>query len=328
MNTANPATSPVAPADFLAAQRGDRNAFARLVLATQKTVATIALAVTRDVQLSEDIAQNTYVKAWQRLASMQNPESLLPWLRQVTRNEAIDHLRRRRHQEVALDTEDSRIAGAAATGPDPEAWMHDRQRSEQLARALDAVPDDSREVLLLFYREGQSSQQVASLLGLSDGAVRKRLQRAREGLQSELLAQVADVARHSAPGLAFAALVVGSLGPRDAAAATAATATAGKWALGAVGAVLAALAVVVGAVVIDVRRAMRRARSPSERTALLRHGIVYAAVMASFVGMLFWSKHGDWSQARLLGVSAGYSLVIIGLGIARARIYRRHRPKP
>lgn len=47
--------------------------------------------------------------------------------------------------------------------------------------------------------------------------------------------------------------------------------------------------------------------------------------MASFVGMLFWSKHGDWSQARLLTVSALYSLVIIGLGVARTRIHRRSR---
>ncbi|MFP7723549.1 RNA polymerase sigma factor [Lysobacter sp. A3-1-A15] len=324
MNETATTMNPVGHADFLAAQRGDRNAFARLVLATQKTVASVALAVTRDVQLSEDIAQDTFVKAWQRIGSMQDPESLLPWLRQVTRNGAIDHVRRRRHQEVALDVDDPRMVGATACGPEPDTWMDHRQRSEQLARALDAVPDDSREVLLLFYREGQSSRHVAALLGLSDGAVRKRLQRARDALQSELLAQVGEVARHSAPGLAFAALVVGSLGPREAAATTA-TAAGGKWALGALGSVLAALALVLGAVMIDVRLAMRRARTSAERSALLRHGLLYAAVMASFVGMLFWSSHADWSQARLLAVSGLYSLVIIALGVGRARIHRRHR---
>ncbi|MGY0799428.1 RNA polymerase sigma factor [Lysobacter sp. A286] len=325
MNETTPAMNPVGDADFFAAQRGDRNAFGRLVLATQKTVATVALAVTRDVQLSEDIAQDTYVKAWQRIGSLRSPESLLPWLRQVSRNGAIDHVRRRRHQEVALDVDDARIAGAAAHGPEPDAWVHDRQRSEQLARALDAVPDDSREVLLLFYREGQSTRHLAVLLGLSDGAVRKRLQRARDALQSELLAQVGEVSRHSAPGLAFAALVVGSLGPREAAAATTASAAGAKWALGAIASVFAALTLVLGAVFIDVRRAVRRARTPAERSDLLRHGVIYAGVMASFVGVLFWSKHGDWSLARLLVVSGLYSLVIIALGIGRARIHRRHR---
>ena len=325
MNDAAPAMNPVGHDDFLAAQRGDRNAFARLVLATQRTVTAVALAVTRDVQLSEDIAQDTYAKAWQRIGALQTPESLLPWLRQVTRNGAIDQVRRRRHLEVALDMDDPRIEGAAGRGPEPDAWLHDSQRSGQLARALDAIPDDSREVLLLYYREGQSSRHVAALLGLSDAAVRKRLQRARDALQSEVLAQVCEVARHSAPGVAFAALVVGSLGPREAAAATTASAAGAKWALGAIASVLAALALVLGAVLIDVRLAMRRARSRAERHALLRHGLVYAAVMASFVGILFWSRHGDWSQARLLSVSAVYALVIIALGAARARIHRRHR---
>lgn len=321
--TLTASTPLIAPTDFFAAQRGDRQAFARLVQATQKAVASIALAVTRDVQASEDIAQDAYTRAWQRLAAMRDPDSLMPWLRQVTRNAAIDHVRHARHRETAVAGDDIRLALAASADPTPEGWLDDLQRTQRVLQALDDVPDDSREVLLLFYREGQSSQQVATLLGLSDGAVRKRLQRARQALQAELLAQVGEVARHSAPGLAFAALVVGSLGPRDAAAATA-TRVAGKWVLGAVGSVLAAFALVLGAVAVDVRMAMRRARSTDERRALLRHGLLYGAVMGSFVGVLFWSKAAGWSRGELLTVSALYAAGIIALGIGRMRIQRRH----
>lgn len=82
---------------------------------------------------------------------------------------------------------------------------------------------------------------------------------------------------------------------------------------------------VVGAVVVDVRRAMRRARNPVERNELRSHGIVYGLLMASFVGMLFWAKHGEWSQTHLLVASGLYSLAIIALGVRRARIHRRHR---
>lgn len=318
--------NPVLASDFLAAQRGDRDAFARLVLATQKTVTSIALAVTRDIQLSEDVAQDTYVKAWQRLGTMHQADSLLPWLREVTRNAAIDHVRKRRHREWTMDDADLRIAAAADPGQGPEAWMQGSQQFEQLTRALDAVPNDSREVLLLFYREGQSSRHVATLLGLSDDAVRKRLQRARQALQSELLEQVGEVARHSAPGAAFAVLVVGSLGPLQAsAAATTTGATAAKWALGAVGSVLAALTLVVGAVALDVRGQMRRARNPTERDQLRRHGIVFGILMASFVGMLFWAKQAEWSQTQLLMASGLYSVAIIALGVRRARIHCRHR---
>ena len=312
--------------DFLAARRGDQEAFARLVRATQRMVASVALAVTRDIQLSEDIAQETYLKAWHKLAAMNNPDSFLPWLRQVTRNQAIDHVRRRRHQEVAIGETDARMIHAVHHGAGPEASLQGIEQSALLARALDEIPDESREVLLLFYREGQSSRQVADLLGLSDGAVRKRLQRARDALQAGLLAQVADVARHSAPGLAFTAVVAASLtsGPAKAGAVTA-TATATKWVLGAIGSAAAAVAVVLAAVVWEVRHYVVRARNPRERRELLRHGILYGVLMTSFVGMLVWSRHGQWTFATTLAVSALYSLAIIAMGVRRHFIHRRHR---
>lgn len=320
--------NPALEADFLAARRGDQDAFARLVTATQRMVASVALAVTRDIQLSEDIAQETYLKAWHKLAAMKHPDSFLPWLRQVTRHQAIDHLRRRRHQELSLGETDARIVHAVDHGPGPEASLQDIEQSAMLARALDQIPDESREVLLLFYREGQSSRQVADLLGLTDGTVRKRLQRARDALQAGLLAQVGEVARSSAPGLAFTALVATTLttGPAKAGAAGAATATAGKWVLGAIGSAIAALALVLAAVVWEVRQYVTRARNPVERRELLIHGILYGVLMASLVGMWAWSKYQQWTFATTLAVSAVYSLAIIAMGIRRHRIHRRHRP--
>lgn len=316
--------------DFPAAQRGDRDAFARLVRATQRMVASVALAVTRDVQLSEDIAQETFLSAWQRLASMQHAQSFLPWLRQVARNRAIDHVRRRRYQEMGVDDMDQRLASAIGAGPGPEESLKLAQERELLSRALDEIPDDSREVLLLFYREGQSSRHVAALLGLSDGAVRKRLQRARESLQAELLTAVGGAAMRSAPGIAFTTTVASALaaGPGVAKASVAVTAaSAGKWLLGAVGSALAAVSLVLAAVVWEVRGYVRRARNPTERRELLVHGIVYAVLMTSFILMLGWSKSHGWTFTTVLFVSFCYSLAIVLLGIRRRHIHRRHRPK-
>jgi len=318
----------VLEADFIAARSGDQDAFARLVRSTQRMVASVALAVTRDIQLSEDIAQETYLKAWHKLAAMQHADSLLPWLRQVTRNQAIDHVRRRRHQELSLAETDARVMHAADHGAGPEASRQSVEQSEMLARALDGIPDESREVLLLFYREGQSSRQVAGLLGLSDGAVRKRLQRARDVLHLGLLAQVGEVARNSAPGIAFTAIVAASLttGPAKAGAATAAIATASKWVLGAIGSAVAALAIVLAAVAWEMRYYVSRARNPVERRELLGHGILFGVLMASFAGVLVWSKHQQWTFATTLAVSALYSLAIILMGVRRHLIHRRHRP--
>jgi len=331
MTIASTPLSPALHADFAAARHGDHDAFARLVRATQRMVASVALAVTRDIQLSEDIAQETYLKAWHRLAAMHNPDSFLPWLRQVTRNQAIDHVRRRRHQELALGDSDARVTDAAHEGPGPEASLQRLEQSEMLACALDEIPDESREVLLLFYREGQSSRQVAALLGLSDGAVRKRLQRARDVLHAGLLSQVGEVARSSAPGVAFTAIVATTLttGPAKAGAAGAGAgaATASKWVLGALGSAVAALALVLAAVAWEVRSYVIRARNPVERRELLVHGILFGVMMASFVGMLVWAKHQQWTFPTLLAVSAVYSLAIIGMGVRRHLIHRRHRPE-
>src|SRR5699024_10633197 len=191
-----------------AARRGDRKAFGALVAATQTTVTTLALAVVRDVQLSEDIAQEAYLRVWQRLGHLENGSSFLPWLRQITRNLARDHLRRRLSRpldlgpgrNVELDVD---LAGPGHASSEERALRDERDRI--IAAALESLPADSREVLTLFYREGESSRQVAHLLGLSDTTVRKRLQRARNALRRQVEKQLGPALLASAPGVAFTA---------------------------------------------------------------------------------------------------------------------------
>src|SRR5690606_19370097 len=122
-----------------------------------------------------------------------------------------DVVRRRRHTELSVDSEDQRIASAADTAATPAEQLEHAQQQALLMQALDAIPDASRDVLLLFYREGQSSRSVAALLGMSDAAVRKRLQRARDALHVEMLETVGKVASASAPGLVFTATVTSAL---------------------------------------------------------------------------------------------------------------------
>ncbi|AOY68829.1 sigma-70 family RNA polymerase sigma factor [Xanthomonas euvesicatoria pv. euvesicatoria] len=193
--------------DLPSAAAGCQQAYGRIVLACQNTVTAIALAITRDLAASEDIAQEAFLRAWQRLAQLHQPASFLPWLRQITRNLARDWLRANRHRALGGGAAELAIAMAADPAPSPADQL--LQVEEEIA-ALDiisALPEESRETLLLYYREGQRSQQVASLLGLSDAAVRKRLSRARASVRSELLRRFGEFARGSAPGVAFASAV-------------------------------------------------------------------------------------------------------------------------
>jgi len=191
-----------------AAAGGCQHSYGRIVLACQNTVTAIALAITRDVQASEDIAQEAFIKAWQQLNQLHSHASFLPWLRQITRNLARDWLRANRGRP--LSGEAAEIAISMAADPGPTAPEHLQRAEEELAAEdiISSLPEDARETLLLYYREGQSSQQVADLLGLSDAAVRKRLSRARATVRDEMLRRFGDFARSSAPGAAFATTVV------------------------------------------------------------------------------------------------------------------------
>ncbi len=156
-----------------AATNGDTDAFGRVVGVTGGLVTSIALAIVRDIDLSQEIAQDVFLSAWRDLRKLRNPASFLPWLRQMTRNRAHHVLRGRvRARRWIVQLSDTQQADAIA---DSRAGATERllaaEEREVLRDALAALPDETREVLALYYREGQSVAQVAALLDLSEDAV-------------------------------------------------------------------------------------------------------------------------------------------------------------
>jgi RNA polymerase sigma factor (sigma-70 family) len=258
-----------------AARTGDHGAYGRIVAACQNTVTAVALAITRDVSASEDIAQEAFLSAWQHLERLHSPDSFLPWLRQITRNLARDHLRAHRNQPLDGPNAELVMAMAADPGPQPMQRMLAGEREMVAAELIGALPEDSRETLLLFYREGQSSQQVAALLGTTDSAVRKRLSRARQFVRDDMLRRFGEFAQHSAPSATLAASVMAgivSMGkPTTAAAAmVGGSAMAGKSGLGWLG--ILDGSVIGGALSAYVYRRflLGFAETPEERLAVLR----------------------------------------------------------
>ncbi|WP_313915590.1 sigma-70 family RNA polymerase sigma factor [Tahibacter sp.] len=317
--------------DFYAAQEGDHAAFARLVAATQRMVASVALAISTDVQQSEEIAQDVFLLAWQRMRLMRGPASFLPWLRQVSRRRAIDAIRSARYRERTLDDWDERVADVAGEGEGIAETLIARHDAAVLARALDEIPADNREVLLLFYREGESGRRVAALLGISEAAVRKRLQRARENLRAETLRQLGDAADRSAPRAAFTLLVSVTVNSPCAPAAGGTGASgltaAGKWLLGPLGALALSVGIVVGAVYWEMRGHLRRLANARDRRAMRRNGFVYAALMATYMILLWHATRSDWSQEMILIAGGGFSVAIIALALRRAKLLAKPAPQ-
>ena len=193
--------------DVLLAGSGDEAAFRRLVERSANTVCSIALAIVRNVEASEDIAQETFLAAWTNVRSLRNPASFMPWLRQVTRNQA--HLWQREHRREVAD--DALVAAATDARPSATDSLLAEEERRLLAEVLEQLPDEAREVLVLYYREESSTRHVAQLLDLSEEAVRQRLSRSRALLREEMLQCFGRSVARTAPGAAFASAVAGAL---------------------------------------------------------------------------------------------------------------------
>jgi RNA polymerase sigma factor (sigma-70 family) len=329
-----PAISSPAPwsAWVEAAQQGDRDAFGEIVDATRNLVCSIAVAIVGDRTRSEDVAQEVLVAVWRGLPTLRDPASFLPWLRQLTRNRAHESVRQALRQRRLHDRhgqEASSLAGGAAEAPAPDVLLERRSDAAVLAEGLAALPDEAREVLTLYYREGRSVEQVATLLGLSPAALRKRLQRAREQLRSETLERLGEAARRTAPGAAFSAAIAAAIGlgaPTTAAAAGAsAAATAGtgwKLLVGGV-AMLPGLLLGLTGILLPLRGLVRRALDARERRQLR----TLAAISAGSLVLFLVAVQVTLATGAMAPLLAGYAVMqtafIVLYGFWLPRIQRR-----
>jgi len=216
-------------ADVLLAQQGDVQAYERLIKRCQNLVSSIALAIVKDIDDSEEIAQQVFIAAWQNLSSLKNDKSFLPWIRQSTRYTALNFLR---DNKVAARVSSEQADKLLAQIADPR-LAEDEQliiQNQQLVlnSFIDKLADDEREIVLLYYREEQSSKHVAQLLDLSESNVRKKLSRVRQTLKDNMLKRAGHIIYSTAPALGFSAFVSSLIVPSApaAAATVAATATA------------------------------------------------------------------------------------------------------
>ncbi len=312
-----------------AARGGDRRAFGNLVSLTQGMVTAVALAITSDPAGSEDIAQETYLEAWRRLPTLDAELSPAPWLREVARNKALDVLRRRRLQQPTVATEQAAEVVNPAHGP-AEA-LEQTQRQHIAWSALQSLGEEAREAVLLYYREGSRSDRAASLLGISESALRKRLQRARDQMRVDVEQQIRCFASETAPGMGFGATVLAALGSATQSTLAAGTAVAAQSVakgglaklMTVLGSLFAAVGVVVLAVLIDTRIHLKRARSQLQRRRLLAHGLVYALLMAGYIIALGWAARAGIGGGWVLGLAATVSLLIFALTYWRRRILRQ-----
>lgn len=133
-----------------------------------------ALSIVKDAETADDVAQDTLLKLWimgDRLDTYARPEALACIM---GRNLAISHLRRHGEGDSPLDE-----ATCLATEPSPEETVTRREEAERVDRLMSMLPDSQQAILRMRHIEGMETEEIASLIGSTPGAVRVALSRAR-----------------------------------------------------------------------------------------------------------------------------------------------------
>ncbi|MCP4609195.1 MAG: sigma-70 family RNA polymerase sigma factor [Planctomycetes bacterium] len=157
--------------------KGEKHVFAELVRRYERSVRAVALNVVGDHHIATDVSQDAFVRAYERLAGLQKPDSFGSWLMKITRRCALDSVRRK-SKEARLETKIS----TAIENPNGQ-LNEDKQK---LLAAVVKLPKAEKQVVMLRYFGDNSVNDVAKILGRSTGTVTKQLSRARTHLRKIL----------------------------------------------------------------------------------------------------------------------------------------------
>ena len=346
MNT-NAMTAPAQPDDatlVAASLAGDRNAFGSIVARYQALICSVAYSAIGRLGQSEDVAQETFLAAWQHLGQLREPDKLRSWLCGIARNRVNRALgREEREPSYAAEPLD-RAHETPAAEPVPSERTISREEEAIMWRSLERLPVVYREPLVLFYREHQSVERVAAALDLTEDAVKQRLSRGRKLLQEQIAAFVAGVLEQTAPGNAFTLNVLGALPALTApaiAAAMGASTTAAKGGIAAKAAASATFAVAILGPVVGILSGwlgykvnMENAESARERQFLKKlfrwvwvlAGLFCVAISAFVYLMVSRSSaHPRLLVAAFVVSMAGYCVALLALIIWGNRAIRRIR---
>ena len=169
------------------ARTGDAEAFGQLVRRHQPRIHRLAVHMLRDRAEAEDVAQETFIRAYQALARFDGRSEVYTWFYRITINLSLNRLRSRRTARTSHDTDDPRLDGVLVdkrpdTG-DPGLVAQRQQMYESLAKGIDQLSDTLRTTLILVCIDGRSHEDVAQVLGAPEGTIAWRIHEARRKLR-------------------------------------------------------------------------------------------------------------------------------------------------
>lgn len=198
MNPDKPPTSVSSgDSDALLVERtvaGDPKAFELLVIKYERRIQRLIGRMVRDVDLVEDIAQETFIRAYRALAQFRGDAQFYTWLYRIAVNTAkkflMDLKRNPTVSENSFksidDDETSRVENELTSPETPESVLASKEIAEMVNSAMDALPDELRQAITLREIEGLTYEEIAEAMSCPIGTVRSRIFRAREAISLKI----------------------------------------------------------------------------------------------------------------------------------------------
>lgn len=159
------------------ARRGDQSAFGELVNRYERRLIRVILQFVKSQELAEDLAQESFLKAYQRLSQFDPARRFGPWLFRIGVNQTLDYLRRRKRRGWWL------LFSERGTERDPDPAVRDPRQQldleQEVALILDKIPENYRIVLMLRELQNFSTSEIATILERKEATIRWRLAEAR-----------------------------------------------------------------------------------------------------------------------------------------------------
>ena len=172
-------------------QRGEKVAYDQLVLKYQHKIIQLVNRYVRDSSEAQDVAQETFIKAYRALARFRGDSAFYTWLYRIAINTAKNHLvsRSRRSSDYEVDVQEAEQIDNSLKLKNldtPEQLLSNDEIVKTIQAAIEELPEEMRIAIMLREFEGMSYEDIANVMDCPVGTVRSRIFRAREAIDKEL----------------------------------------------------------------------------------------------------------------------------------------------
>jgi RNA polymerase sigma factor (sigma-70 family) len=175
-----------------AIRAGNAQAYARIVKRFQTSIMTLCLTILRDRQAAEELAQDVFVRAYQRLDTFDVERPMKPWLVKIAYRLAQQRWRTKTSETARQQAAATMIQQNCSGRGRPADGLLAAEQSEILWQVVYALPLAQRSAVVLYYRENLTVEQVAEAMGVVPGTIKTHLFRARTQLRAKLQAKGFD----------------------------------------------------------------------------------------------------------------------------------------